>query len=73
MSLFTFFSGSGSNAFKNQVKAINDNIALTDTEKMAAIDLLLNPPIVITDYIIEFNDGNTLVFNDNNNLGYGAY
>ena len=46
MSLFTFFSGSGNNAFKNQVKAINDNEALTDTEKMAAIDLLLNPPIV---------------------------
>lgn len=46
MSLFTFFSGSGNNAFKNQVKAINDNIALTDTEKMAAIDLLLNPPVV---------------------------
>ena len=73
MSLFTFFSGSGNNAFKNKVKTINDNIALTDTEKMAEIDLLLNPPIVITDYIIEFNDGNTLVFNDNNNLGYGAY
>lgn len=72
MSLFTFFNGSGNNAFKNQVKAINDNEALTDTEKMTAIDLLLNPPIVITDYIIEFSDGNTLVFNDNNNLAYGV-
>ena len=70
MSLFGMFGGS--NAFKNQVKAINNNVALTDTEKMVAIDLLLNPPIVITDYIIEFSDGNTLVFNDNNNLGYGA-
>ena len=69
--MFSMF-GSGSNKFKNQVKAINDNEALTDTEKMVAIDLLLNPPIVITDYIIEFSDGNTLVFNDNNNLGYGV-
>lgn len=69
--MFNMF-GSGSNKFKNQVKAINDNVALTDTEKMVAIDLLLNPPIVITDYIIEFSDGNTLVFNDNNNLGYGV-
>lgn len=69
--MFSMF-GSGSNKFKNQVKAINDNKALTDTEKMVAIDLLLNPPIVITDYIIEFSDGNTLVFNDNNNLGYGV-
>jgi len=69
--MFNMF-GSGSNKFKNQVKAINDNVALTDTEKMVAIDLLLNPPIVITDYIIKFSDGNTLVFNDNNNLGYGV-
>ena len=46
MSLFTFFSGSGNNAFKNQVKAINNNEDLSDTEKMEAIDLLLNPPIV---------------------------
>ena len=70
--MFNMFGGGGSLAFKNQVKAINDNEALTDTEKMAAIDLLLNPPIVITDYIIEFSDGNTLVFNDNNNLVYGV-
>ena len=73
MSLFTFFSGSGNNAFKKQVAVINDNDGLTDTEKMAAIDLLLNPVPAITDYIIEFSDGNTLVFNDNNNLGYGVY
>ena len=46
MSIFGMFGGGGSLAFKNQVKAINDNEALTDTEKMAAIDLLLNPPIV---------------------------
>lgn len=46
MSIFGMFGGGGSSAFKNQVKAINDNVALTDTEKMAAIDLLLNPPIV---------------------------
>ena len=51
MSLFTFFSGSGNNAFKNQVKAINNNEALTDTEKMEAIDLLLNP---ILDFGITF-------------------
>ena len=70
--MFSMF-GSGSNKFKNQVKAINDNVALTDTEKMVAIDLLLNPVPAITDYIIEFSDGNTLVFNDNNNLGYGVY
>lgn len=69
--MFNMF-GSVSNKFKNEVKAINDNTALSDAEKMAAIDLLLNPPIVITDYIIEFSDGNTLVFNDNNNLGYGV-
>ena len=51
MSLFTFFSGSGNNAFKKQVAAINDNEALSDTEKMAAIDLLLNP---IHDFGITF-------------------
>ena len=51
MSLFTFFSGSGSNAFKNQVKAISNDEALSDTKKMAAIDLLLNP---IHDYGITF-------------------
>ncbi len=47
MSLFTFFSGSGNNAFKNQVKAINNNEALTDMEKMEAIDSLLNPVSVV--------------------------
>ena len=51
MSLFTFFSGSGSNAFKNKVKDISNNEALSDNEKMAAIDLLLNP---IYDYGITF-------------------
>ena len=54
MSLFTFFSGSGSNAFKNQVKAINNNEALSDTEKMEAIDLLLNPIVVDSDFGITF-------------------
>ena len=54
MSLFTFFSGSGSNAFKNQVKAINDNEALTDTEKMAAIDLLLNPIVEVSGTVLTF-------------------
>ena len=44
--MFNMFGGGGSSAFKNQVKAINDNTSLTDAEKMAAIDLLLNPPIV---------------------------
>ena len=50
MSLFTFFSGSGNNAFKNQVKDINNNEALSDTEKMEAIDLLLNPIVVDSDF-----------------------
>ena len=54
MSLFTFFSGSGNNAFKKQVAAINDNEALSDTEKMAEIDLLLNPIIVDNDFGITF-------------------
>ena len=56
MSLFTFFSGSGNNAFKNQVKAINDNEALSDTEKMEAIDLLLNPVSVIPTGAVMFSD-----------------
>ena len=54
MSLFTFFSGSGNNAFKKQVAAINDNEALSDTEKMAEIDLLLNPIVVDNDFGITF-------------------
>ena len=54
MSLFTFFSGSGNNAFKNQVKAINNNEALSDTEKMEAIDLLLNPIVIDSDFGITF-------------------
>ena len=54
MSLFTFFSGSGSNAFKNQVKAINNNETLTDTEKMEAIDLLLNPIVIDSNFGITF-------------------
>ena len=53
MSIFGMFGG-GSNAFKNQVKAINNNEALTDTEKVAAIDLLLNPIVVDSDYGITF-------------------
>ena len=55
MSLFTFFSGSGSNAFKNQVKAINNNEALSDTGKMEAIDLLLNPIIVSYNPLINYD------------------
>lgn len=53
MSIFSISNmfGGGSNAFKNQVKAINNNEALSDTEKMEAIDLLLNP---IYDYGITF-------------------
>ena len=54
MSLFTFFSGSGSNTFKNQVKAISNNESLTNTEKMAEIDLLLNPIVVDNDFGITF-------------------
>ena len=56
MSLFTFFSGSGNNAFKNQVKAINNNEALNDSEKMEAIDLLLNPVSVVPDGAVIFSD-----------------
>ena len=54
MSLFTFFSGSGSNTFKNQVIAIKNNEALSDTEKTEAIDLLLNPIVVDSDFGITF-------------------
>lgn len=54
MSIFSMFGGSGSNAFKNQVKAINNNEALSDTEKMEAIDLLLNPIVVDSDFGITF-------------------
>ena len=56
MSLFTFFSGSGNNYFKNQVKAINNNEALSDTEKMEAIDLLLNPVSVVPTGAVMFSD-----------------
>ena len=44
----------GIDSFKNQVKAINNNEALTDTEKMEAIDLLLNPIVVDSDFGITF-------------------
>lgn len=54
MSLFTFFSGSGNSAFKNKVKDINNNEALSDTEKMEAIDLLLNPIVIDSDFGITF-------------------
>ena len=56
MSLFTFFSGSGSNAFKNKVKDISINEALSDTEKMEAIDLLLNPVPVVPIGAVMFSD-----------------
>ena len=56
MSLFTFFSGSGNNAFKNQVKAINNNEALSDTEKMEEINLLLNPVSVVPSGAVIFSD-----------------
>jgi hypothetical protein len=55
MSIFGMFGG-GSNAFKNQVKAINNNEALSDTEKMEAIDLLLNPVPVIPTGAVMFSD-----------------
>lgn len=62
MSIFGMFGG-GSNAFKNQVKAINNNEALSDTEKMEAIDLLLNPIVVDSDFGITFQ-GTRLSFQD---------
>lgn len=55
MGIFGMFGG-GSNAFKNQVKAINDNEALSDTEKMEAIDLLLNPVSVVPTGAVMFSD-----------------
>ena len=54
MFIFSMFGGGGSNAFKNKVKAINDNETLSDTEKMEAIDLLLNPIVVDSDFGITF-------------------
>ena len=48
MSLFTFFSGSGNNAFKKQVAVINDNDGLTDTEKMAAIDTIIRDTLAVS-------------------------
>ena len=54
MFIFSMFGGGGSNAFKNKVKAINDNESLSDTEKMGAIDLLLNPIVVDSDFGITF-------------------
>ena len=69
MSLFTFFSGSGSNTFKNKVKTINDNDTLTDAEKMAAIDLLLNPIYL---YGLNFSDGQQITFSDNQTIQYGV-
>lgn len=56
MSIFGMFGAGGSSAFKNQVKAINDNVALTDTEKMEAIDLLLNPVPLIPVGAVMFSD-----------------
>jgi hypothetical protein len=55
MSIFGMFGG-GSNVFKNQVKAINNNEALSDTEKMEAIDLLLNPVSVVPIGAVMFSD-----------------
>jgi hypothetical protein len=43
-----------SDSFKRQVRAINDNESLTDTEKMEAINLLLNPIVVDNDFGITF-------------------
>ena len=83
MSLFTFFSGSGSNAFKNQVKAINNNAALSDTEKMAAISLLIYPynPLIRYDWSTTTTSGlrylrdigSTPTYNANMYFGRGAY
>jgi len=56
MNIFNLFGGGGNNAFKNKVKAINDNGALTDSEKMEAIDLLLNPVLVIPTGAVMFSD-----------------
>ena len=68
MSLFTFFSGSGSNTFKNQVKAISNNEVLTDTEKMEAIDLLLNPIVIDSDFGITFQG--TRVYYQDTTINY---
>lgn len=52
---FLQFGGSGG-AFKAKIKAINDNEALTDSEKIEAIDLILNPVDVIPSGAVQFSD-----------------
>ena len=44
----------GIDSFKNDVKAIINDEALSDTEKIEAIDLLLNPIVVDSDFGITF-------------------
>ena len=44
----------GIDSFKNDVKAIINDEALSDTEKIEAIDLLLNPIVVDSDLGITF-------------------
>ena len=46
----------GIDSFKNDVKAIINDEALSDTEKIEAIDLLLNPIVVDSDFGITFQD-----------------
>ena len=53
--MFDLF-GYGSNNFKKKVKAINDNTALSDIEKMTAINLLLNPLPAIPIGAVIFSD-----------------
>lgn len=63
--MFNMFGGGGSNAFKNKVKVINNNTALTDTEKMTAINLLLNPlPIIPIGAVIFSDTGEYAKFTD---------
>ena len=54
-------------SFKNDVKAIINDEALSDTEKIEAIDLLLNP---IYSYGLIFSDGQQITFNDNQTIQY---
>ena len=81
MSLFCMFGGN--NSFKNKVKVINSNAALSDTEKMAAINLLVYPynPLINYDWSTTTTSGlrylkdvgNTPTYNANMYSGKGFY
>ena len=57
----------GIESFKTDVKAIINDEALSETEKIEAIDLLLNP---IYSYGLIFSDGQQITFSDNQTIQY---